>query len=395
MRQYEMSVRIAQVHHLIEERKYKKALAVIETLDIHQIRGLSDLNAIAEVYSRTGRFVEALDTFTKIYRKSKTKRVLQRMIFLAIRTGDLEDAEEYYQEFAEMNPSNRDLLTLRYRIDKAVNVPIGQLIEVLEALKEEEYVEEWAYELAKLYHAAGRYEDCRNECDDIITWFGYGEIVEHAKRLIEYVDDKDAMPFMDDKDFTVEKEEPNPEYTGSLPALDEYIEDEKQKKKQAKQRAEQIRQEAKERRKAAKHGGKENDDSDFGEVTFDDDFMDDFRVELPDDDVFNASEKEPWEQERHEKGGPRKQETPNRKEKHEQEAKGNEVKHEQVNSKAVEQIPQVVYTPPSQSGLGITQDLAREISAIVAAENGEQLEEKEISVVPDELHEKNNQYAGS
>lgn len=134
MRQYEMGVRIAQVHHLIEERKYKKALAVIETLDIRQIRGLSDLSAIAEVYSRTGHFAEALDTFTRIYRKSKTKRVLQRIIFLAIRTGDLEDAEEYYQEFADMNPSNRDLLTLRYRIDKASGVPIGQLIEVLEAL---------------------------------------------------------------------------------------------------------------------------------------------------------------------------------------------------------------------------------------------------------------------
>ena len=80
-----------------------------------------------------------------------------------------------------MNPSTRDALILRYRIDKASGVPIGKLIEILQELKQEEYIEEWAYELAKLYHRAGRRDECMEECKDIMLWFGSGEIVERAK----------------------------------------------------------------------------------------------------------------------------------------------------------------------------------------------------------------------
>ena len=84
-----------------------------------------------------------------------------------------------------MHPSQRDALILRYRIEKAKGVPIGELIEILQELKQEEYIEEWAYELAKLYHRAGRRDECKRECEDILLWFGSGEIVERAKILIE------------------------------------------------------------------------------------------------------------------------------------------------------------------------------------------------------------------
>lgn len=226
MRQYELTIRIAQIHHLIEVRKYKKALAVVKTLDMRQVKGISDLSAIAEVYTKTEQFDAAKNTYLRIYKKSRTRRVLYRLIYLAIRTNALDEAEGYYQEFVAMSSSQRDALILRYRIDKASGASVGQLIGILESLKEEEYIEEWAYELAKLYFKAGRFEECRSECEDIKLWFGKGEIVERAKRLIASIDDDEQIAYVDDRDYTIEKEVPNPEDTGSLPDLSEYVESE-------------------------------------------------------------------------------------------------------------------------------------------------------------------------
>ena len=226
MRQYELTIRIAQIHHLIEVRKYIKALAVVKTLDMRQVKGISDLSAIAEVYTKTEQFDAAKNTYLRIYKKSRTRRVLYRLIYLAIRTNALDEAEGYYQEFVAMSSSQRDSLILRYRIDKASGASVGQLIGILESLKEEEYIEEWAYELAKLYFKAGRFEECRSECEDIKLWFGKGEIVERAKRLIASIDDDEQIAYVDDRDYTIEKEVPNPEDTGSLPDLSEYVESE-------------------------------------------------------------------------------------------------------------------------------------------------------------------------
>lgn len=231
MRQYELTIRIAQIHHLIEVRKYKKALAVVKTLDMRQVKGISDLSAIAEVYTKTEQFDAAKNTYLRIYKKSRTRRVLYRLIYLAIRTNALDEAEGYYQEFVTMNSSQRDALILRYRIDKASGAPISQLIGILESLKEEEYIEEWAYELAKLYFKAGRFDECRSECEDIKLWFGRGEIVDRAKRLIASIDDDEQFAYIDDRDYTVEKEVPNPDDTGSLPDLTEYVESDSELKR--------------------------------------------------------------------------------------------------------------------------------------------------------------------
>ena len=244
MRQYELAIRIAQIHHLVDERKYKKALAVIQTLDMRQVRSLSDLKVFAEVFTRTEQYDAAKATYLRIYRKSRTRRVLHRLIYLSIRTNALDDAEAYYQEYVRMHPSQRDALILRYRIEKAKGVPIGELIEILQELKQEEYIEEWAYELAKLYHRAGRRDECKRECEDILLWFGSGEIVERAKILIEHLEEKDPMPYIDNKDFTTpKKEEPNPNDTGSLPDIKEFLKEQKELKKEEKRRERALRRE--------------------------------------------------------------------------------------------------------------------------------------------------------
>lgn len=234
MRQYEFAIRIAQIHHLVEERKFKKALAVIRTLDMKKVKNVSDLTIIADVFAKTEQFDSAREAYLKIYNESKTRRIVQKLIIISIRTKKLGDAERYYQEFIKMKPGTVDAIILRYRIDKAAGVHIGKLVETLEELKEEEYIEEWAYELAKLYYKAGRFEECRKECEDILLWFGHGEIVERAKKLIEYVDDKEAMPYIDDRDYTVDRNEPNPDDTGSLPDLHEYLRNMKQEEENRK-----------------------------------------------------------------------------------------------------------------------------------------------------------------
>lgn len=403
MRQYELAIRIAQIHHLIDERKYKKALTVIRTLDMRQVRGLSDLNAIADVFTKTEQYDAAKATYLKIYKKSRTRRVLYRLIYLAIRTNDIGEAERYYQEFIRMNPNTRDVLVLRYRIDKASGVPIGNLIDTLKTLKEEEYIEEWAYELAKLYHKAGRLEECKAECEDILLWFGHGEIVERAKKLIEYVDDKEALPYIDDKDFTEkEDEEPNSEDTTSLPDLSEYIKSKSRRYEQVLAEEDEDKEEEiveedditeencedkedisedKDKDVSSEHSknvAKDRliNDKKLREKQMNDEIARSESEPDSDDEFFDDYDDEDFDFDtdigKMAKEGIQKI-TDFLKKSQKQDSR------ESLQKKAMEYASNV----HSQSGTGITQDLSREISAIYEAEHREQLKEKSVNIIED------------
>ncbi|MCI8771981.1 MAG: hypothetical protein HFH73_12760 [Lachnospiraceae bacterium] len=450
MRQYELAIRIAQVHHLVDERKYKKALAVIQTIDMRQVRSLSDLKAFAEVYTKTEQYEAAKATYLRIYRRSRTRRVLYRLIYLSIRTNALEDAEAYYEEFVRMNPSARDALILRYRIDKASGAPIGQLIGILQELKQEEYIEEWAYELAKLYHRAGRREECMEECKDILLWFGTGEIVERAKILIDHLQEKDPIPYYDDKDFTIPREEtPNPDDTGSLPDIKQFLKERKAEKKEERhvekavhKAAEDSREfkddyeedsiTAREKREEAEpidredKWGDEEDTKTFIDDYEEDNFgqdglilpqmakdgiqklsgllklgkkeeertaekvLNDLLAERPEKPVKTEKkqeeelEKKPVQkaEEKPDKKADKKTEKlPERKPERKVEKAPEKAVQKDVGHK-LEKLP-----PHSQSGTGITQDLAKEISAIYEMEQQEQLKEKAVTILnePPEL----------
>ena len=220
MSKYKTKVKIAQIQSLVEEKKYKKAAALLATLDVMQVRSRADLHTFAEVYMKTEQYEAAKATYLRLYKKNRSKRVLHRLIYLAIRTNERDEAEEYYIEFLGLSTNQRENLILRYRIDKAKGAPVSRLIETLQDLKKVEYIEEWAYELAKLYQRAGRLKECEQECRDIQLWFGQGEIVERSKVLMTYLRTNGTM-IEDDRDYTEEpKEEPNPLDTGSLPELD-------------------------------------------------------------------------------------------------------------------------------------------------------------------------------
>ena len=395
MRQYELAIRIAQVHHLVDERKYKKALAVIQTLDMRQVRSLSDLKVFAEVYTKTEQYEAAKATYLRIYKRSRTRRILYRLIYLSIRSNTLDDAEMFYQEFVRMNANMRDALILRYRIDKAKGTPIGKLIEILQELKQEEYIEEWAYELAKLYHRAGRREECLEECHDIILWFGSGEIVERAKKLIDHLEEHDPIPYMDDKDFTVPKrEEPNPDDTGSLPDLNEYIksggkknarygehqyrartrrDENNQEQDSLEEEEETLHSDVKEEtllpeeEKTAKISADVNEQKTEKKVgvseKISNEFIDDYEEDDFDIDGIDITRKA--------KDGIQKLSGFLK--------KGNKKEEEvPVAGKKAERKEMPRH---SQSGTGITQDLAREIAAIYEAEHREQLKEKAVTVI--------------
>lgn len=425
MRQYELSIRIAQVHHLIDERKYKKALTVIKTIDMRQVKGLSDLSAFAEVFTKTEQFDAAKATYLRIYKKSRTKKVLYRLIYLAIRTNSLDEAESYYQEFVRMAPNARDALILRYRIDKAKGEPIGDLIEILEALKEEEYIEEWAYELAKLYQKAGRYQECHDECDDIILWFGHGEIVDRAKQLRELLEKDKTIVFWDDTDFTdKEKAEPNPDDTGSLPDLSEYLqaksvyernyEDTDSEDDSEESEDTDINTEAKttasneisgedktQFNEDGKEAGDENDEEDESEK-----FVDDYEDDLGDLEEYDftrlakeslqklsgilklGDKKEKFEKSFKERVASKSKENSTAID-DENEAKNNSGRFEKKKDAADELVKQVNIKPiesTSQSGTGITQDLSKEIAAIVEAEHREQLKEKAVTIIKERVN---------
>lgn len=444
MRQYELVIRIAQVHHLIDEHKYKKALTVIRTIDMKQVKGLSDLSAFAEVFTKTEQFDAAKATYLRIYKKSRTRRVLYRLIYLAIRTNALDEAESYYQEFVSMNPNARDALILRYRIDKASGAPIGDLIEILEALKEEEYIEEWAYELAKLYHKSGRLQECHDECDDIVLWFGHGEIVDRAKKLKEYIEKDTTIVYWDDTDFTdKETAEPNPDDTTSLPALDEYLqaksryerdddddeedddenyEDDGNELKESSEetskaeetskgketsKAEEISK-AEETSKVEKTSFEEDDINKYesiskadeegkneenpGEDLYDEENESDESDEFVDDyeDDFGDLEEADFTKIAKEslqklsgllKIGGKKEKT-DKAEKPSKEVAISRIKESRdvkpVNIRPIEHH--------SQSGTGITQDLSKEIAAIVEAEHREQLKEKAVTIIKEHVN---------
>ncbi len=434
MSKYEVKIKVAQIQSLVEEKKYRKAAALLATLDVGQVRSRADLHTFAEVYMKTEQFAAAKATYLRIYKKNRTQRILHRLIYLSIRSNDLDEAELYYEEYVAHSKNNRDNLILRFRLDKAKGVPVSQLIDTLRALKSEEYIEEWAYELAKLYYRAGRIEECRQECDDIKLWFGDGEIVDRVETLIKYISVEEQVPYYDDRDFTQQEEEaPNPDDTGSLPDLDPSIWEDAKRKEAQKRREQRALRKKKEEEDAAivtqaekeaeeeeyemelefsdisqmavhglkklsglwKRGDKTaaKDEADVEEQgsegqTADLDFEqtviapEDMQKESIENDIAGTLDSEVREtivDDELKKGTDK---TPTSIEVTEEEWDSIE---EPESMEEVEQLEPVAapvtYPKSSASGTGITQDLSREIKAIFEMEHQKQLKEKAVNVV--------------
>lgn len=186
MGRYDNNLKCAELRKLLGERKYKQAFQVLQEIDVDKVRLVTDLNAFAEIYRKAGKYDKAREMLLRVYEKSPSKRVIYKLACIAILEKNFEDAEGYYQDYLQEDPESEERYVIRYRIDKARQLGYDVRIKDLEALKEYEYIEEWGFELAKLYHKAGMAEKCVEECNDIILWFGEGVIVEKARMLRSY-----------------------------------------------------------------------------------------------------------------------------------------------------------------------------------------------------------------
>lgn len=186
MGSYDSIVKIEEMRKRMEDGNIKAALSILDTMEIKKIKNMSDLSLIAEVYAQNERYEEAEKLFHKIYEKTKSRKSLYQLVDMAIKNSNVEDAQKYLDEYKKMAPKDFYKYIFQYKIDKLKGEPYEVLLDTLKTLKQTEYIEKWAYELAKTYYKAGMEQECVKECSDIILWFGEGIYVEKAKILRSY-----------------------------------------------------------------------------------------------------------------------------------------------------------------------------------------------------------------
>ena len=184
MDKYEYNLKLDQIKALSAEEGYMSAAEIADSINWNKIKNVNTLVKIGEIYEKAERYQDARDILLMAYDRSPIGRmIIYRLAEVAIKMGDYDAATEYYDEFVEIAPHDDMKYVLRYAIKKGQGASFDELIAILEELKEEEYTEEWAYELAYLYHKAGKVDKCVEACDELILWFGDGPYVERALEL--------------------------------------------------------------------------------------------------------------------------------------------------------------------------------------------------------------------
>ncbi|MBO5030677.1 MAG: hypothetical protein J6D08_02125 [Lachnospiraceae bacterium] len=184
MDKYEYKVRSEEISNLIDKEKYTEAVNIADTIDWRRVKSAAMLLKIAALYRVNRRNEDSREILMLAYERYPTNRsVVYSLCELSIELDDVVAAIEYYKQFVKLAPKDNGVYTLRYRILEAQEASLEERIEILEELKKRDYQEEWAYELAYLYHRVGLATKCVEECDDIILWFGDGPYVMKAMEL--------------------------------------------------------------------------------------------------------------------------------------------------------------------------------------------------------------------
>lgn len=188
MDKYEFKIKVDQIKKLVERGDYETAMKIADTIDWHRVRNASLLSMAAQVYEKNEEYQEAKDILLLAFERAPIgKRLLYKLADLALKDGSVAEAEAYYREFCDLAQDDPRQYLLRYQILKAKQAPTGQLIRALETYTSIEVDEKWLYELAELYHEAGRGRECVTTCDKIMLLFGLGKYVDKAMDLkLEY-----------------------------------------------------------------------------------------------------------------------------------------------------------------------------------------------------------------
>lgn len=219
MDKYEYKLKTEQMLELMENGAYNKAAEIADAIDWKRVRNATMLTKVSDIYEKNGDYQKGYDVLNIAYHRAEgSRKVLYRLCTLALKTGNVDEAIDYYDDFMQVAPKDPNQHILKYKILRARRAPIDQQIEALEEFKKAEYIEEWAYELAKLYQEAGMTAECLEECDDLILWFSEGKFVYKAMELkMQY---KPLTPSQQEKyDHRYEKLESE---TEELPDLTAY-----------------------------------------------------------------------------------------------------------------------------------------------------------------------------
>ena len=184
MDKYEYKLKTEQMLELMEDGAYGKAAAIADTIDWRRVRNITMLANVSDIYEKNRDYQKSYEVLNIAYHRAEgSRKIVSRLCTLALKTRNVDEAIDYYDEFIQIAPKDPNQHILKYQILRAQRAPIEQQIHALEEFKKAEYIEEWAYELAKLYQEAGMTAECLEECDDLILWFSEGKYVYQAMEL--------------------------------------------------------------------------------------------------------------------------------------------------------------------------------------------------------------------
>lgn len=173
-----------QINHLVEQKQYKEAMEVVDSIDWRRVKKVHTLCVVGEIYAVNKRYEDSKEIFLLAYHRAPIgKNILYRLIEVSLKMQDIQEAEEFYEEYLEVAPNDSTQYVLKYKISKAANASVDEQIRILEEYKEREFTERWSYELARLYYQKGDRKSCLDLCNEIILWFSEGRYVMKAMDL--------------------------------------------------------------------------------------------------------------------------------------------------------------------------------------------------------------------
>ena len=225
MDKYEYKQLSERMIELMQNEEYGEAKEIADSIDWRRVRNAMMLANVSDIYEKTGEYQKSYDILQIAYHRAEgSRKVLYRLSSLALKTGNVDEAIDFYDEFVQLAPKDPNRHILRYQILRAQRASLEQQIEALEEFKKAEYIEEWAFELAKLYQEAGMTAECLEECDDLILWFSEGKYVYKAMELkMQY---KPLTPSQQEK--YNRRFEKNGGETEEIPDLETYVAENKE-----------------------------------------------------------------------------------------------------------------------------------------------------------------------
>lgn len=180
----EFRIKLEEINKLVQKKDYKGAMGIVDSIDWRRVKNVRTLCVVGEIYAANGRYEDSKEIFLLAYHKASIgKNILYRLIEISLKMKDINEAEEFFDEYRQVASNDTTQYILQYKIAKAKDISINEQIRILEEYKEQEFTEKWSYELATLYYKAGEKQKCLDLCNEIILWFNEGKYVMKAYDL--------------------------------------------------------------------------------------------------------------------------------------------------------------------------------------------------------------------